>query len=53
MFIYVLPLEIQLSRGGWMVEIPLTGLTLPYLFACPKPGPVFPASYIVVFVYVQ
>jgi hypothetical protein len=40
-----------IKRG--MVEISLTGLTLPYFFACPKPGPVFPASYIVVFVYVQ
>jgi hypothetical protein len=35
-----------IKRG---VGIPLTGLTPPYVCACPKPGPGFPASYVVVF----
>jgi hypothetical protein len=43
--VYVLPLEIQLSRAG----IPLTGLTLPHVCACPKKGPGFQTSYVVVF----
>ena len=30
-------------------QIPLTGLTLPHLCACPKPGPGFPTSYVMVF----
>jgi hypothetical protein len=35
----------QEERDG----IPLTGLTHPYLYACPKPGPGFPTSYVVFF----
>ena len=31
------------------VGIPLTGLTPPHFYACPKPGPEFPTSYVVVF----
>jgi hypothetical protein len=31
------------------VGISLTGLTLPHFCACPKPGPGFPTSYVVVF----
>jgi hypothetical protein len=47
MFIYVLPLEIQLSRGeGWN---PINRLTLPHFYACPKPWPGFPKSYDKVF----
>jgi hypothetical protein len=30
----------------------LTGLTPPYLCACPKAGPGFPSSYVVVFFFV-
>ena len=42
LFLYVLPFEIQLSRGeGWD---PLNWCSP----SCPKPG--FPASYIVVFI---
>ena len=56
LFIYVLLLEIQLSRGeGWdlciysrrssyqegRVGIPLTGLTPPHFYACHKPEPGF------------
>ena len=33
-YMYYLPLEIQLARGG--VGISLTGLTPPYVCACPK-----------------
>jgi len=29
-------------------RIPLTSLTLPHICACPKPGPGFPKSYVVV-----
>ena len=29
--------------------IPLTGLTLPYFCACPKPGPGILMSYVVIF----
>jgi hypothetical protein len=29
--------------------IPLTGLTIPLFCACPKSGPGFPTSYVVVF----
>jgi hypothetical protein len=47
--VYVLPLEIQLSRAG----IPLTGLTLPHVCACPKKGPGFQTSYVVVFFCIQ
>ena len=43
----VLPFGIQLLRG---VEIRLDGSTLPHFCACPKPGPGFPTSYVVVFV---
>jgi hypothetical protein len=35
------------------VADPLTGLTPPYVCACPKPGPGFPTSYVVVFWGVQ
>jgi hypothetical protein len=31
--------------------IPLTGLTLPLFPACPKPGPGFPTSYVVFFMF--
>ena len=30
------------------VAIPVTGLTPPHSDACPKPGPGFPTSYVVV-----
>ena len=33
--------------------IPLSGLNLPHLWACSYPGPGFPSSYAVVFIYVQ
>ena len=36
------------------IEILLTGLTPPHLCACPKPGPRFPISYVVVsFLYLM
>jgi len=35
------------------VGIPLTGLTLPHFCACPKSGPEFPTSYVMVCFYVQ
>jgi hypothetical protein len=44
---YVLPLKFQLSKGR--VGIPLCGLTLPPFCPCPKPGPGFPVSHVVVF----
>ena len=31
--------------------IPLTGLILPLFPACPKPGPGFPTSYVVFFMF--
>ena len=46
MCVSVLAFEIQLSRGG-RVGIPLTCLTSTYLCVCPKPGPWFPTSYVV------
>jgi hypothetical protein len=36
-------INIQEERDG----IPLTGLTHPHFYACPKPGPGFPTSYVV------
>jgi hypothetical protein len=42
LFIYVLPLKIQLWRGR--AGILLTGLTQPHFYACPKPRPGFPAK---------
>ena len=46
LFIYVLPLEIQLSRReGWDK---LTGWTPPYLCACSRPRPGFPTSHSVI-----
>jgi len=33
------------------VEIPLTGLILPHCCACPKPGPEYPTSYVMVFCF--
>ena len=37
---------------SWRIEIPLTGFIPPHLCACPKPGPGFPASYVVlIFVF--
>jgi hypothetical protein len=45
-YIYVLPLEFQLSREG--VEMPFTGLTLPHFRACPQPGPGLPSSHVMV-----
>jgi hypothetical protein len=36
-----------IKRGR--VAISLTGLTLSHFCACPKPGPGFPMSYVVVF----
>jgi len=38
LFIYLLPFEIQLSRGGRGCGIPLTSLTPSQLCVCPKPG---------------
>ena len=37
------------QKNNWRVGIPSTCLTLPCLCACPKPGPEFPSSYVVVF----
>ena len=34
-----------IERKG-VVGIPLTGLTLPHICACPKPEAVFPTSYV-------
>jgi len=31
------------------VESPLTSLTPPHFYACPKPGPGFPVPYVMVF----
>jgi len=47
LFIYVLPLEIQLSRGR--VRIPLSGLILPHFCVGPKQRTGFPTSYVMVF----
>ena len=33
--------------------IPLTGVTPPHVCACPKPGPGFPMSYVLVFFFVH
>ena len=35
------------------VGILLTGLIPPHVWACPKPGPVFPTFYVVVFICVR
>ena len=35
-------------QWGW-VRTPLTGLTPPYVWACPKPGPGCPMPYVIVF----
>ena len=35
------------------IWIPLTALTPPHFYACLKPGPGFPTSYVVVFLSVQ
>ena len=45
LFVSVLSLKIKLS-GGEDCD-PLTGLTLPHICACPKPGHEFPTSYVV------
>ena len=46
LFIYVLPWRSNYQeRGVW---IPLTGLTLPHICACPMPGPGFLMSYVVI-----
>jgi hypothetical protein len=47
MFICVLPLDLQLSRGRLVV--PLTGLTPPHVCACSKPGHGLPTSYVMGF----
>ena len=39
----------RISYQKRRVGIPLTGLTLPHLCACPNPGTGFPSSYVVVF----
>ena len=44
-FMYVMPLEFQLSRAR--TEVLFTGITLPHSCACPNPGPGFPSSYVV------
>ena len=38
-------------KNKGMVGIALNGLTLPHFCACPKPGPWFPTSYVVFFVF--
>jgi len=48
-FVYVLQFEIQLSRGEGLYPITVTGLTPPHFCACPRPGPGFPTTYVVVF----
>ena len=40
-------LRIKEKKGSY--NCPCTSLTLPYLCACPKPGPGFPPSYVMVF----
>ena len=40
----------SLTQEGRVV-IPWTGLTLPYFCACPKPGPGFTMSYVVVLLF--
>jgi hypothetical protein len=47
LYISIVVGEPVIKRGR--VGITLTGLTPPYLCACPKPGPGFPTSYIWVF----
>ena len=47
--LYVLSLEIYLSSVG--VGVQLTGLTPPYVCACPKQGPEFLTLYVVVLLY--
>jgi hypothetical protein len=48
LFIYVLPLEIQLSRGEG--GGPIKRFNLVHICCvCPKPGTGFPTSYVVVF----
>ena len=46
-FIYVFPLEIQLSKEE--VKISLTGLFPPHVCVSPKTGPRFPTSYAVIY----
>ena len=41
----VLPLENPVIKRGEGAGIPLTIVTLPHFFACPKPWPGFPMSY--------
>ena len=36
-----------------MVQIPLTSLSMPHFCVCPKSGPGFPTSYVMVFVCAQ
>jgi hypothetical protein len=36
-----------IKRGGF--GIPLTSLAPPHFCDCPKPGPIFPTSYVVIF----
>jgi hypothetical protein len=52
LFIYFCIVVGNLYQEG-RVGIPLTGLTPPYFCACPKPGPAFPMSYVVVIFYVK
>ena len=53
-FIYCLFIQCICIAVGFSVikrgkGVPLTGFTPPHLCACPKPGPGFPASFVVVF----
>ena len=52
-FIYICYCRWRSSYQDGRVEIPLTGLTLPYFYVCPKPGPGFSVSYVVVFFMFQ
>ena len=48
-WLYIFSTIIQTGR----IQIPLTDLTLPQFCACPKPGPEFPMSYVMVLFCVQ
>ena len=48
--VFLLFVYICIAVGDRVIKegIPLTGATLPRFCACPKPGPGFPTSYVVV-----
>jgi len=46
-YVYIAVRYSTIMRGR--VESPLTSLTPPHFYACPKPGPGFPVPYVMVF----